>query len=108
MSTSTTAPMTGADFDEILRRVVAEQAPVFVEYDGAPQVVVLPIKEYERLQGRDLWAKAESAGVWTLIEEARAALHRRRGGRPLPPAEEIIREMREERDAQLLPHLHGR
>jgi len=37
-----------------------------------------------------------------LLDEAIEAVDRERAGKPLPPVDEIIREMRDERDAELM------
>jgi hypothetical protein len=39
--------------------------------------------------------------VLNKIREIRARLVAQRGGQPLPPPEEVIREMREDRDVQI-------
>lgn len=84
-------------FDELLQRVIEEQTPVVVERDGEPQVVVLPVAEYERLRDGQ-----EQEDWEDLVDQARALVRADLGRQRLPPAEEIIRAMREERDAQLL------
>lgn len=84
-------------FDDVMQRVVREGAAVVVERGGKPYVVVVPVDEYER------WREPEPQSTWeTLVDEARAEIRAHLAGRRLPPADEIIREMREERDAQLL------
>ena len=86
-------------FGELLRQVVDSGEAVIVQRDGKPQVAVLPVEEYERLKesqpGRD-WQQTMQKAL-DLADRIRAG----RGGRPLPPPEEVIREMREERDEQL-------
>lgn len=85
-------------FGELMRRVVERQEPVIVERGGKPYVVMLSIGEYERLlraqQGQQSWKE--------LVHQAREQIRAELGKRELPPPEEIIRQMREERDAQLL------
>ncbi len=86
-------------FGELMRWVTETHQPVTVERDGEPCVVVLSIEAYRRLQegqGRPAWQDALKQ-----VQELRAQLRARRGGKPLPPPEEVIREAREERDAQL-------
>ncbi len=86
-------------FGELMRRVVESQEPVIVERGGEPHVVVIAVDEYERLKA------ARQEGNWrTALEQAiqvGARIRARRGGKPLPPPEEIIRQMREERNEQL-------
>ena len=86
-------------FGEIMRQVVERREPVVVERGGKPYVVVLSVEEYERLRA----AEAQTSWQETLNEvlQLNARIRARRGGRPLTPPEEIIREMREERDAEL-------
>jgi prevent-host-death family protein len=85
-------------FGELMRRVVEEGAPVVVERGGRPQVVILSVAEYERLR-----AGQEAQTDWKdLVEQARSKIRAELGERPLPPAEDIIRQLREERDEQLL------
>jgi len=83
-------------FGELMRRVVEEQEPVVVERGGKPHVVVISIAEYERLradQQRKNWKE--------LAQQAREQIRAELGERRLTPPEEVIRQMREERDAQL-------
>jgi hypothetical protein len=72
---------------------------VIVHRHGKPQVAVLPVAEYERLKesqpGSD-WQQTMQKAL-DLADRIRA----RRGGRPVPPPDEVIREMREDRDEQL-------
>jgi prevent-host-death family protein len=83
-------------FGELMRRVAQDEEPVIVERGGKPQAVVLSVDRYKRLlagQQQDDW--------WALVEQARNLVRADLGDRELPPVEDIIREMREERDAQL-------
>ena len=84
-------------FGEVMRRVVEQGERVIVERDGRPQIVLLSIAEFERLkesQPREDWR--------ALVQQARQQLQAEMDGRDLPAPEEIIRQMREERDEQLL------
>ncbi len=86
-------------FGELMRWVMETHQPVTVERNGEPCVVVLSIEAYRRLQenqARPAWQDALNQ-----VRGFRARLRARREGRPLPPPEEVIREVREERDAQL-------
>jgi len=88
-------------FGQLMRRVVENGEAVFVERSGKPQVVVISVAEYERLtEGRP-----ETEDWWTLVEESREAIQRGLNGRPMPPIEDIIHEMREERDTQIMANL---
>ncbi len=83
-------------FGEIMRRVVETGTPVIVERDGKAQVVIMSKQDYD---------DAQSGGTkpdWrTLLKQSHDRIRAELNGRVLPPAEEIIREMREERDAYL-------
>jgi len=85
-------------FGELMRWVVESQNPVVVERGGKPHVVVLSVAKYERLrtgeQGLADWKK--------LVHLAREQIRSELGDRKLRPPEEVIRQMREERDAQFL------
>ena len=97
MTRTVSATEARVHFGELIQRVTEERTPVVVERGGKPYVVVLPIDEYERLTA------GERQDDWEdLVDQARAGVRAALAGRHLPPAEEIIREMREERDAQLL------
>jgi prevent-host-death family protein len=87
-------------FGELLRRVVEEGRPVIVERGGKPQAVVLSLTEYERLRAKV--GKEDQDDALEQLLRLGARIRARRGGQLLTPPEEIIREMREERDEQLL------
>lgn len=84
-------------FGELMRQVIADQQPIIVERGGKPQVVVLSITQYEHLLER----QQEQPDWRALVQQARARIRAELGERELPPPEEIIQQMREERDAQL-------
>lgn len=86
-------------FGELMRRVVEEQEAVIVERAGKQHVVVLSAMEYERL--RTARCGEDQRQVLQQAMELGERIQARRGGRPLPPAEQVIREMREERSEQL-------
>ena len=85
-------------FGEVMRRAVTEQEPTIVERAGKPHVVIISIAQYERLKA----AQKANVGWQELVNRARQKIAEELGGRTLPPPEEVIRTMREERDAQLL------
>jgi len=85
-------------FGEVMREVVENQEPVVVERGGKPQIVLLSIDTYENL----LAGQAEQEDWRTLLALAHERIRADLGERQLPPPEEIIREMREERDAQIM------
>jgi prevent-host-death family protein len=82
---------------ELMRQAVENREPILVECGGEPYVVILAVATYERLlrgQPQEDWQ--------SLVEEARTQIRSELGGRGLPPSEEVVRQMREERDAQLV------
>ena len=87
-------------FGELMRRVLEEQETVIVERAGKQQVVVLSVTEYRCLRGAS--GKERQLEALCRAVELGAQISERRGGKPLPPPEEVIRQMREERDEQLL------
>jgi prevent-host-death family protein len=92
---ATEAPI---NFGELMRAVVERQEAVIVERGGEAQVVVLSIAEYERLR-----AAEEHVGGWkAAVQRSREQMRRLLGDRPLPPPEDIIRQMREERSEHQL------
>jgi prevent-host-death family protein len=90
-------------FGELIRDVSEGQETVLIEKDGEPQAVVISLDEYSRLkeekpesEGQDWRARLDR--LWERVTEEL-------GGATLPPAEEVIRRMREERDEQILGSL---
>ncbi len=88
-------------FGELMRGVVDTQEPVIVERGGKPQIVIVSIDHYERLRdrsgGKEPWQER--------LEETWAQIRREGRGRLDPRPEEVIRDMREERDAQVVDGL---
>lgn len=85
-------------FGEMMRKVVQEQEPIVVERDGKPQIVLISVKQYEQFK-----ALSPAKRSWEeMLAEVHQLVARELEGKTLPPADEIIREMREERDAHLL------
>jgi prevent-host-death family protein len=84
-------------FGELMRRAAETGEPIVVERDGKPVVVLLHVDEYERL------LKGQQQVDWRdLLRRAHAKVREDLGGRPLPPPEQVLGQMREERDEQLL------
>ncbi len=98
MSRTISATEARVHFGELMRRVVGQQETVIVERSGEPQVVILSLAEYERLHA----AQEPATGWQSLVARARQEAAADLGNRRLPEPEKIIRQMREERDAQLL------
>jgi len=83
-------------FGELMRQVVDRHEPITVERNGKPSIVLLSVSEYERLQNK-------KQQEWeSLLSQAHNLIRRERSESPLPPVEDIIREMREERDEKFL------
>ena len=83
-------------FGELMRRVVETDVPVIVERDGKPQVVILSVQAYDQLCAR------QSKLDWReLVKRSREKIRAELNGRPFPPPEDIIWQMREERDEYL-------
>lgn len=101
MSAIVDAIEAGAGVEELTRRVVTERTTVVIERGGEPQAVLLPFEDYRRL--RD--GRAQGAGWRELLKRTHEQILREGGGRLEPPPEQVIREMREERDAELLDNL---
>ena len=85
-------------FGELMRRAVAGQEVIVVERSGEPHVVILSVAHYERLKA----AKEAQTGWQLRVDEARRRAATDLGDRSLPQAEDVIRQMREERDGKLL------
>lgn len=88
-------------FGHWLRRVKEQDVTLIVEKGGRPEAVLLSVAAYAKLQearqggaDRDVLARARS-----LRETIRA----RRRGKPLPAPEDVIAEMRRERDDERAP-----
>lgn len=83
-------------FGELMRRVSERNETVIVERGGTALAVVLSLEAYDRLV-----AKGQPTEWKQRVERARLTIERELAGRPLAPPEDVIREMREERDAEL-------
>ena len=90
-------------FGELMRQVSEKKETVIVERAGKPQVVVLSINEFERLQSldrRENWLQALQN-----LESIGAKVEERRRRITVPEPESVIREMREEGDDGLRTRL---
>ena len=84
-------------FGELMRQAVEGREPIIVERGGESYVVILSIAEYRRL------LSGPQLEDWKgLVDRARAQIQSELRGRELPTPEEIVRQMREERDEQLV------
>jgi prevent-host-death family protein len=83
---------------ELMRHAVENRESIIVERRGEPYVVILSAEEHERLltgMQKDSWRD--------LLRRAREQIQRDLGGQELQPPEEVLDELRKERDEQLLP-----
>ncbi len=87
-------------FGELMRSVVEDEQPVIVERAGKPEVVVMAVSEYQRMQ------ETNEEDDWRITlrraREVGEKIRERRAQYPLPPPEEVIRQMREERSEHFL------
>jgi prevent-host-death family protein len=83
-------------FGELLRRVSEGRESVLVERGGRPQVVVLSVNAYERLAG-----VAEDSEWRGRVQQARERIRAEIAGRELPTPEDVLRDVRAERNEQL-------
>ena len=99
MTSTLSATQARVRFGEVIRRVSEQDETIIVERGGERRVVILSIREYERLVA----ARSSNSGMHALERLAmwRDRVHARRRGGPLKPAEQVIAESREERDAGL-------
>ncbi len=85
-------------FGEMMRRVVEDEEAVIVERVGKPQMVLISLERYEQYKaltpGKSQWE--------AMLQEVHELLPRELGDQVLPPPDEIVREMREERDVYTL------
>jgi prevent-host-death family protein len=83
---------------EWMRRAVESNERIIIERAGESHVVLLSMAEYERL----VRAQQQPEDWRELVDQARAQVRADLGSRQLPPVEEVLRQIREERDAQLV------
>ena len=84
-------------FGSLVRLVADGGGPVVVERDGTPEMVVLPAADYARMA-----AAADPLRTWLdRVDRLRERIRDELGGRALPPAEDLIRGGRDERDDHL-------
>jgi prevent-host-death family protein len=88
----------------VVRRVLQRRTPAMVESKGVPTVVILPADDYQRLiteQDADA-RKQQQLALLDEIDRFAKEVAARYPDRPSPDSVEIIRQMREERDDELL------
>ena len=83
---------------EWMRRAVEQGETIIVQRSGQPYVVLLSFDAYQRLRR----PRADEDAPLSQLRALRQRVARHLQGRPItPPPEEVIRQMREERDAEL-------
>ena len=87
-----------AHLGELMRRAAESHEPIIIERGGEPRIVVLSVAEYERLKR----AQQQQADWKSLVDQAREQIRAELGDRRLPPPEEILRELQEDRDRKRL------
>jgi len=90
-------------FGELIRDVTEGQETVLIEKDGESRAVVISLAEYTRLKAR---TEETASQDWKRrIDRLQEKVSQELGEGSLPPAEGVIRRMREERDEQILGSL---
>ena len=84
-------------FGEMLRRAGSGETLIVVR-SGSPQAVILSIAEYQQLKA----AEGKRVSWSEQLQAVRSRIVAEVGDRPLPAADTVIRQMREERDGQQL------
>lgn len=106
MNNTMSATEARVHFGEVLRRVRANDT-ITVERGGKPEAVILSVAAYERLRANQ-GDTEEPEDWWEAARRSRERIAKELNGRTLPPIEDVIHEMREERDAQILDNLRRR
>lgn len=96
MERKVTATEARVHFGELMQSVVKDQNPIIVEKSGKPQVVILAVEHYQRLQ------EDQNQNWLSQLEETHALIVKDLKGKALPDPSDVIRQQRDERDAQLL------
>lgn len=88
----------------VVRRVLQRREPALVESKGVATVVILPADEYERLVAAQESEKRRQRQLALLdqAEQFAKEVANRYTGQSLSDSVGIIREMREERDGELM------
>lgn len=98
MVRTVTATEARVHFGEVTRRVEEHGEAVVVERDGREVVAIISIDDYRRLN-----ALGETdQDWWQLMQANHTRILEELGDRELTPADELIHQLREERDAELL------
>ncbi len=97
MPRTMTATEARVHFGEVIRRVTEDGEQIIVERGGTPVVVVISVQDYHRYRA----TCPEDEGWRDLMKRTHEQILAELGDRELTPADEVLRQVREERDAQL-------
>lgn len=100
MSRTVSATEARIHLGELLDDIERNEA-ITAEREGTAEAVIVSTSEYQRLRN-DM---DQEEDWWDLAKRSREAFRRHLGDREVPSAVDLIREGREERDAQLLDTL---
>lgn len=83
-------------FGAVLRHVDESGEVVIVERNGREVVAIVPIDEYRRMKP----PQTSKRDLRQMMQDVHARIREEIGDRELTPADEMIRQMREENDAR--------
>lgn len=83
---------------EITRRVEERGEAVVVERDGREVVAIVPIDEYRRFEA----SRTSDKDWWEMMHETHIRILEEIGDREFTPADDLLHQLREERDAEFL------
>lgn len=86
-------------FGHWLRRVKDQDVTLIVEKAGRPEAVLLSVEAYGKLQ--EAGRTGAGTDVLSRAQALREAIRARRKGVPLTPPEDVLSELRQERDDEL-------
>ncbi len=87
-------------FAEWACKIIETKEPVIVAQADHSEIVLLPRSTFEELK-----LSKKQKNRQTALQRARklrAKINTRRGGKPIPPPEDIMHKLREERDEHLI------
>lgn len=93
-------------FGEVMREVSERDEIVIVERGGNPMIAIISMEQLDRF--RQASADEEGRDWFDRAMRSRERIRRAFGDRPIPDIDQLVDDMREERDAQILANLRGR
>lgn len=97
MTRTISATKARVHFGEITRNVEERGEIVVVERDGREVVAIIPIADYHQYRA----LRANALDWWRMMDETHDFICQEIGDRTLTPADDLLRQIREERDAEL-------